>query len=56
MLYENVKGKRYQLLIDFLSKQCNHFAFVENRQLMEIEEERLAYIDILIADIEGTGT
>lgn len=49
---ENVKGKRYKQLIDLLSKQCNRFAFVENRQMMEIEEERLAYVDILIADIE----
>ncbi|HZG14061.1 MAG TPA: stage III sporulation protein AH [Candidatus Bathyarchaeia archaeon] len=52
MRTENVKGKRYQLLIDFLSKQCNRFAFVENRKLMEIEEERLAYIDNLITDIK----
>jgi hypothetical protein len=53
MITENVKGKRYKQLIDFLSKHCNRFAFVENRQMMEIEEERLAYIDNLITDIEG---
>lgn len=49
---ENVKGKRYKQLIDLLSKQCNCFAFVENRQMMENEEERLAYIDNLIVDIK----
>ncbi|WP_231889774.1 stage III sporulation protein AH [Oceanobacillus sp. Castelsardo] len=49
---ENIKGKRYKQLVDLLSKHCNRFTFVENRQMMEIEEERLAYIDILIADIE----
>ena len=43
-IYENVKGKRYGQLIDILSRECNRFAFVENRQLMEIEEERLAYV------------
>ncbi|MDE5414266.1 stage III sporulation protein AH [Alkalihalobacterium chitinilyticum] len=53
MITENVKGKRYKQLVDILSKNCNRFAFVENRQMMEIEEERLAYIDILIADIAG---
>ncbi|KIL43211.1 hypothetical protein [Jeotgalibacillus campisalis] len=51
-IYENVKGKRYKELIDFLSKHCNRFAFVENRQMMEIEEDRLAYIDNLISNIE----
>ena len=45
MITENVKGRRYKQLIDFLSKHCNRFAFVENRQMMDIEEERLAYID-----------
>ena len=53
MITENVKGKRYKQLIDILSKQCNRFAFVENRQMMEIEEERLAYVDNLIVDIKG---
>lgn len=53
MITENVKGKRYKRLIDILSKHCNRFAFVENRQLMEIEEERLAYVDNLIVDIKG---
>ena len=51
-IYENVKGKRYGQLIDILSRECNRFAFVENRQLMEIEEERLAYVDNLISDIK----
>lgn len=53
MFTENVEGKRYKQLIDILSKHCNRFAFVENRQMMEIEEVRLAYIDNLITDIEG---
>ena len=51
MITEKVKGKRYKQLIDIL--YCNRFAFVENRQMMEIEEERLAYVDNLITDIEG---
>jgi hypothetical protein len=51
-IMENVKGKRYKELIDLLSRNCNTFAFVENRQMMVIEEERLAYIDSLIAPIE----
>lgn len=51
MITENIKGKRYKQLIDILSTNCNRFAFVENRQMMEIEEERLAYIDMLISDI-----
>ena len=49
---KNVKGKRYKQLIDLLSRECNRFAFVENRQLMECEEERLAYVDNLISDIK----
>ena len=49
---KNVKGKRYGQLIDLLSRECDRFAFVENRQLMEIEEERLAYVDNLISDIK----
>jgi hypothetical protein len=53
MITENVKGKPYKQLIDLLSKHCNRFAFVENRQMMEIEEERLAYIDNLMVDIKG---
>jgi hypothetical protein len=40
MITENVKGKPYKQLIDLLSKHCNRFAFVENRQMMESEEER----------------
>ena len=51
-IYKNVKGKRYKQLIDLLSRECNRFAFVENRQLMECEEERLAYVDDLISDIK----
>jgi len=52
MIYENLKGKRYRQLIDFLSRDCNRFAFVENRQMLDIEEERLAYINNLITYIE----
>lgn len=52
MINKNVKGKRYKKLIDLLSRNCNRFAFVENRQLMEIEEERLAYVDDIISDIK----
>ncbi|MDG5471327.1 stage III sporulation protein AH [Jeotgalibacillus sp. ET6] len=51
MINKDVKGKRYKHLIDLLSRNCNRFAFVENRQLMEIEEERLAYVDDIISDI-----
>ncbi|WP_046181404.1 hypothetical protein [Domibacillus tundrae] len=50
---ENVKGKSYKQLINLLAKHCNRFAFVENRQMMENEEERLAYIDNLTVDIKG---
>ena len=52
MIYENVKGKRYHQLIDLLARRCNRFAFVENRQLMEDEELRLAYVDELIETIK----
>lgn len=52
MINKNVKGKRYKQLIDLLSRNCNRFAFVENRQFMEIEEERLAYVDDIISDIK----
>jgi hypothetical protein len=52
MVTENVKGKRYKQLIDLLSRNCNVFAFVENRQMMEIEEERLAYVDALVVIIK----
>jgi hypothetical protein len=51
MITEDIKGKRYNQLIDFLAKHCDRFAFVENRQLMEVEEERLAYVDELILNI-----
>ncbi|WP_117161857.1 stage III sporulation protein AH [Paraliobacillus sp. X-1268] len=52
MINRNVKGKRYKQLIDILSRNCNRFAFVENRQLMEFEEERLAYVGDIISDIK----
>ena len=52
MIYKNVKGNRYKQLIDLLSKYCNRFAFVENRQLMDFEDERLAYVNELIFDIQ----
>ncbi|WP_185150624.1 hypothetical protein [Cytobacillus dafuensis] len=42
---EDVRGKQYKQLIDLLSRECNRFAFVENRQLMASEEERLAYVE-----------
>ena len=47
MMTEDVTGKKYEALIDFLLTQCTHFAFVEDRRLMEIEEERLAYVELL---------
>ncbi|MFC0189418.1 stage III sporulation protein AH [Fictibacillus aquaticus] len=50
-IYEDVKGKRYHQLIDLLARQCDRFAFVENRQLMDNDEDRLAYVEYLIADI-----
>ncbi|WP_234946589.1 stage III sporulation protein AH [Bacillus sp. m3-13] len=52
MITEDVKGKRYNQLINLLTKHCDRFAFVENRQLMEMEEERLAYVDELISDMK----
>lgn len=52
MIERNVKGKSYKQLIDLLSRECNRFAFVEDRRLMECEEERLAYVDHLISDIK----
>ena len=51
MITQDVKGKRYEALIDVLFKHCTHFAFVEDRQRMEIEEERLAYMDVLTEEI-----
>lgn len=48
---QDVKGKRYEALIDVLLEHCTHFAFVEDRRLMEIEEERLAYMDVLTEEI-----
>ncbi|WP_246944744.1 stage III sporulation protein AH [Bacillus pinisoli] len=52
-IYENVKGNSYKQLIHYLSQHCNRFAFVENREIMEIEEDRIAYVDQLIMDIKG---
>lgn len=54
MIYKDndIKGKQYLQLIDLLSRNCNRFAFVENRQMMEIEEVRLAYVDNLITNIK----
>ena len=52
MVYENIKGKHYKQLIDLLSRNCNRFAFVEDRRYMEFENERLAYVEQLITDIE----
>lgn len=53
MIRKDVIGASYKNLITLLEKHCNRFAFVENRQMMENEEERLAYIDKLITGIEG---
>lgn len=52
MIEKNVKGKGNKHLIDLMSRECNRFAFVENRQLMECKEERLTYVDNLISDIK----
>ncbi|MFJ5764539.1 stage III sporulation protein AH [Lysinibacillus sp. NPDC093210] len=52
MITEKVEGKRYQHLIEFLATRCNRFAFVENRQLMDNEQLRLAFVDELIAEIK----
>ena len=52
LVTENIKGKHYKQLIDLLSKHSNRFAFVDNRQMMEFEDERLAYIVSFIADID----
>ncbi|MBP3953101.1 stage III sporulation protein AH [Bacillus suaedae] len=51
-IYKNIKGKQYKKLIDLLSRNCNRFAFVEDRRMMEIEEERLAFVDDMISDIK----
>jgi len=53
MITENIMGQRYQHLIDILAKRCNRFAFVENRQLMENEELRLAAVDGLLTPIKS---
>ncbi|MEO4054633.1 stage III sporulation protein AH [Solibacillus sp. CAU 1738] len=52
MVTENIQGQRYQQLIELLERRCNRFAFVENRQLMDDEEMRLAIVDELIVDIK----
>lgn len=49
---EDVKGKCYKQLIDFLLRHCDRFAFVEDRRLMKDEESRLAYVHHLITYIE----
>ncbi|WP_256993261.1 stage III sporulation protein AH [Priestia flexa] len=51
MITEDVKGKKYKALIDLLLRHCDRFAFVENRQLIEYEEEWLAYINNLTEGI-----
>lgn len=51
MITQDVKGERYEALIDVLLEHCTHFAFVEDRRRMEIEEERLAYMDVLTEEI-----
>lgn len=33
MMTQDVTGKKYEALIDFLLTQCTHFAFVEDRRL-----------------------
>ncbi|UZM97762.1 hypothetical protein OL548_22445 [Lysinibacillus sp. MHQ-1] len=50
MITENIRGQRYYQLIDILAKRCSRFAFVENRQLMENEELRLAPIENLLIE------
>ncbi|WP_337982201.1 stage III sporulation protein AH [Lysinibacillus sp. JNUCC-52] len=52
MIREKVEGKRYQHLIEFLATRCNRFAFVENRQLMDDEKLRLAFVDEIMAEIK----
>lgn len=51
MINQDVKGKHYEALIDVLFKHCTHFAFVEDRRRMEIEDERLTYMDVLTEEI-----
>lgn len=51
MITQDIKGNRYEALIDTLLEHCTHFAFVEDRRRMEIEEERLAYMDVLTEEI-----
>ena len=51
MITQDIKGKRYEALIDVLFKHCTHFGFVEDWRRIEIEEERLAYLDVLTEEI-----
>lgn len=53
MIMEDVKGKHYKQLIDLLQRSCDRFAFVEDRRLMDIEEERLEEVEQLFAPIEA---
>ncbi len=52
MVTENVKGKRYKQLIDLLSRNCNVFAFVENRQMMRLKKNDLPMLMPLIVIIK----
>ncbi|PQD93927.1 stage III sporulation protein AH [Pradoshia eiseniae] len=52
MINKNVKGKRYKQLIDLLLRNCDCFAFVADRQLMEFEKEYHAYMENVITDME----
>ena len=49
---KDVIGEDYKKLINILSKHCNRFAFVENRQMMENEKKRLNHIDNITAKIK----
>lgn len=51
VITQDVKGERYEALIDVLLEHGTHFAFVEDRRRMEIEEERLVYMDVLTEEI-----
>ncbi|MEC1178271.1 stage III sporulation protein AH [Metasolibacillus meyeri] len=53
MLNKNVMGEEYKKLINILSEHCDCFAFVERRQLMKNEKERLDYITNLTTKIQG---
>ncbi|WP_342559141.1 stage III sporulation protein AH [Metasolibacillus sp. FSL K6-0083] len=53
IINKNVIGEEYKKLINILSEHCDYFAFVENRQMMKNEKERLDYITNLITKIQG---